>query len=85
MRSTQHVEDPVQPFFVHHVADPNKVQVAGRDPNYQVLLGDDAKYEVLPVLAFDLSGLDILDDRCAVIWVNNRFADGKCHVPSTPS
>jgi len=81
----QHVEHPVEAFLVDHVADLDEIQVAGADTRYQMLLGDDSHSQVLLVLALDLPGFDVLDDCRAVIWVNNRFADGECHVPSTPS
>jgi hypothetical protein len=80
VRGTQHVEDPVQTLLVDHVSDPDQVQVARGNADHEVLLCNDAEHEVLLVLALDLPCLDVLDDCCAVIWVNNRFADGKCHV-----
>jgi hypothetical protein len=76
----QHVEDPVQSCLVHHVAHADQVEVARGDSNHQILLGDDPEHEVLPVLALDLAHLDVLDDRRAVIWVYNCFADNKCHM-----
>src|SRR5690606_28137955 len=77
VRRAEHVEDAVQTLLVDNVPDAYQVQVAGGHPNDQILLGDDAEYQVLLVLSLDLAGFDVLDDRCPVIWINNRFADGE--------
>jgi hypothetical protein len=43
MRGAEHVEDAVQALLVHNVPHPDEVEVAGRDTNNKILLGDDAK------------------------------------------
>ena len=80
MRGTEDVEHTVEALLVDDVADPHEIEVAGRDANDQVLLGDDPQNEVLTVLPLDLPHLDVLDDCGPVIWIDNRFADGESHV-----
>ena len=67
------------------VADSDEIQVAGRDPHDQVLLGDDPEDEVLAVLPLDLPHLDLLDDCGPVIGIDDRFADGESHMSGSPS
>ena len=62
------------------VTDADEVEVARRHTNDQILLGDNPENEVLPVLSLDRPHLDVLDHCGPVIWVNDRFADGKSHV-----
>ena len=80
----QHAEDPLEAVLVHDVTHPDQVQVAGRNPHHQVVLGDDAQHEVEPVLALDLSCLDVLDDSRPMIGIDDRFPDAESHVVNCP-
>ena len=82
VRSTKDVEDPLETRLVDDVTNPDQIEVAGRDANDQVLLSDDPQDEVFAVLPLDGPRLDLLDDSSPMIWVNNRFANGKSHVLS---
>src|SRR4029078_10597817 len=69
------VEHAVETLLVDDVPDAHQVEVARRNANAQALLCDDPEYEVLPVFSLDGPHLDVFDDSCSVIRVNNRFAD----------
>ena len=50
---TQDVEHPLEPGLVDNVADAHEIEVARRDANDQVSLGDNPEDQVVPVLALD--------------------------------
>src|SRR4051794_18095847 len=58
---TQHAEHALETIRIDDVPNPDEVQVASRDPDDQVGLAYDPKYEVEPVLTLDLAGFDVLD------------------------
>jgi hypothetical protein len=76
----EHVEDAVEAFLVNDVADTHEVEVARRHPDHEVLLGDNAKNQVLLLFSLDGAHLDVFDDRGPVIWINDRFADSETHM-----
>jgi hypothetical protein len=80
VRGTQDVEDAVESFLVDDVANADEVEVAGRHADHEILLGHDAKNEVLPVLTLDRPHLDVFDDSRAVIGIYDRFAHGERHI-----
>ena len=72
-------------LLVDDVTHADQVQVARRHADHEVLLCDDPEDQVELVFALDGPGLDVLDHGSAVVWVDNRFADGESHMCLTPS
>ena len=83
MLGPQDVEHALETLFVDDVANTDEIEVHGRHTDDQIGLRDDAENEVVAVLTFDGSGLDVFNDCCAVIRVDNGFADRESHKGST--
>jgi len=79
MRGAQHAEHPLQPRRVHHVPNSDQVEVAGRNPNHQVVLPHDAQDEIQLLLALDRPGFDVFDHGGTVIGVNDGLTNSKSH------
>ena len=80
----KNTENSFQTVSVHHITDPNKVQIARRHADYQITLTNNPQYEIKLVFTLDLPGFDVLDDGGSMIGVDHRFADCKGHIVLYP-
>src|SRR5690606_34265579 len=83
VRRPEDVEHLLQTLLAHDVADADEVDVLRRDLDGQVALGDLA-LEVGLLHAADGRGLDLLDERCPVVRVDNGLAYAEGHVEGSP-
>src|SRR3954462_7374176 len=80
---TQDLEDLVQALLADDVADADDLGVVGRYPHREVALSD-LQHEVGLLFALDGPLLDRLDERSAVMRVDDGLADSEAHVDVTP-
>ena len=74
----QHVEDAVQAFLVNDVADADELGVVGRDADREIALRH-LQHQVDLLDTLDGAGLDGLDQRSAMVGVDDGLANGERH------
>src|SRR5690606_4663149 len=83
VRRTQHLEDAVETLLADDVAHAHEVDVLRRDLDGEIALGD-LELEVHLLFAANLAGLDLFDQRRAVVRVDNRLAYCERHLQMSP-
>ena len=83
MRCAQDLEDTVQPVLTHDIANADEVDVVGGDSHGQIALGH-LEHEVEAIFALDGARFYGLDERGAVMGIDNRLADLERHTLATP-